>query len=154
MPRIFIEDTETPVIVDCASRKQIEITVNSSFNLATDTMPETITTSLLAAVDLEAFRVVAYTDAGLVYADQNTPSLAHSTVGILLNSVTTNAIGNVETDGVLVYPDWNWDANRPLFVGDNGQLTQDPTGWVIQQVAIALSPTKIIVDIQEPVILG
>jgi hypothetical protein len=77
----------------------------------------------------------------------------------LVRGITTGAVGNGDIARVQVYgplrePSWSWTPGLPIYVGNNGALTQlaPLTGW-LQQIATADSPTQIFIDLQPVFVL-
>lgn len=57
----------------------------------------------------------------------------------------------IHEDEFMTNSAWNWDPNKPVYLGLNGTLTQSPLGVLyLQQVGIALSPTKLVIRISQP----
>lgn len=108
---------------------------------------------LPAGVAISGHRAVMINASGeLVY-----PSLSEATHGAQIIGLTEAATplgaqAAVRFSGAAVEPSWGW-ARGPVFVGDNGVLTQvPPAGAWVRQIGVAFSATKIIVNLQ-PVIL-
>lgn len=109
---------------------------------------------LTAALSLSALRVVMLENNQLIYADSGTPEHAFKVVGLLPVAVAAGAAVQVLTDGPLSDSNWNWNPERPIFLGNSGQLTQvAPEAGFLLQVATATTPTQIDFEIQEPVLL-
>ncbi len=84
--------------------------------------------------------------------------LIHATgpdaIGLTLNAAAIGGEVTVQQGGFVTEPSWTWTPGEPIFQTGAGQLTQTiPTAGMIRQVAIALSPTKIALDLQPPTIL-
>lgn len=67
----------------------------------------------------------------------------------------TGNIGNViavAEDEFMTNTAWAWQPNKPVFLGTDGTLTQSLIGVVfVQQVGVALTPTKIVIRISQPI---
>ena len=67
----------------------------------------------------------------------------------------TGNIGNViavAEDEFMTNTAWAWQPNKPVFLGIDGTLTQSLIGVVfVQQVGVALTPTKIVIRISQPI---
>jgi len=51
-------------------------------------------------------------------------------------------------------PSWNWDTNKPIYLGDDGVVTQvAPTVGFVLIVGVVLSPTSIRIRIEMPIFL-
>lgn len=112
-----------------------------------------------ASAALAALRLVAVrADGQLVYADAANPDHAFSTIGMLTAAVAANATTQPLTEGHRTDSSWNWTPFAPIFLGGDGTLTQTPpvrgTALFILQVAQALTPTTIDLEIREPVLFG
>lgn len=48
---------------------------------------------------------------------------------------------------------WNWSTNQPIFLGYNGQISQNiqSDSVFVQQIATALSPIEVFISFQEPI---
>jgi hypothetical protein len=110
---------------------------------------------LTASASLSALRVVVLEEGNeLIYADSGTPGHAFKVVGLLPSAVAAGSTVQVLTDGAISDSNWNWDTERPIFLGLNGQLTQTaPTTGFLLQVATATTPTQIDFEIQEAILL-
>ena len=79
--------------------------------------------------------------------------------GLVIGITTTSASAAGATvsymkDGEMTDSSWNWDTTKPIYCGTDGALTQTvPTSGFRQVVAVPLSPTKISIQIKEPIIL-
>jgi hypothetical protein len=84
----------------------------------------------------------------------NDTMYAHNIVGISMNAAADGDPVNIRHSGEMVEPSWNWMEERPVFMGGDGRLTQavSVSGLSII-VATVLTPTKIIVDIRQPIIV-
>lgn len=109
---------------------------------------------LTAANSLSALRVVVLANNQLTYADSSLPEHAFKVVGLLPAAVVAGATVQVLTDGSISDSSWNWNPERPIFLGANGQLTQTApeTGFLLQ-VATAATSTQIDFEIQEAILL-
>lgn len=88
------------------------------------------------------------------YADHSIPEHLGRVVGITTGAAVMGADVAVTTSGEVIEPSWDWTAGK-IFLGINGLLTQlAPTTGFIQVIGVALSPTKMLVDLQTPVLIG
>lgn len=113
------------------------------------------TISKLASQNLSGHRVVYQDGAATVnYVDNQ--NLAHSqlVLGITKNAVNSGASVDVQFSGEMTEPSWNWVIGELVFCGANGVLTQTPnTSGFLQRVGIAIAPTVLKVEIEEPIYL-
>lgn len=83
----------------------------------------------LAASALSALRVVAINgDGKLIYADPNNPDHAFRVIGLLQSAVVMNAGVQALMRGFVIDSSWHWQLDKPIWLGANGTLTQNPTG--------------------------
>lgn len=90
----------------------------------------------------------------IAYADSS--NLAHRGKCIGLTMTAASAGGTVEiaVSGDVTEPTWNWSLG-PVYLGTNGLLTQTvPTSGYIQVIGTAMSPTRMTISIQQPIILN
>lgn len=107
-------------------------------------------------LSLSGHSAVACNSAGaLVRADCT--DLAHqgAVLGVVASAYAAGADAVVQTSQVIEHAGWSWLSGAPVLVGSNGQLAQAlPMGAVFSQaVGQALSPTRILIDVQPPVSL-
>lgn len=106
---------------------------------------------LLAGTNLGGHRAVTSSALGVVYATGTSSNV----IGITTGSVLTGGIAQVQISGVLTEPSWNWALNLPIFVGDNGVLTQQvPSDGSLFIIGYPILATQIFIDKQAPILLG
>lgn len=73
-------------------------------------------------------------------------------VGVAVTGGNSGSIIKIQNDGELVENTWNWNEGS-IFVNEFGELTQTPpsTGFILK-VGKALSPTKILINIQQAIV--
>ena len=100
---------------------------------------------------LSASRIVKQVDSVVSYASSDDDNSAYTTIGITRTAGTTVTV--VKT-GELVDPSFSFTANEPLFLNTNGFFSHTPpsSGFILQ-VGVALSTTKMLVDIGEPLFI-
>lgn len=109
-----------------------------------------------SSIAISSDRVVQTSGNDLVsYADKDDLTSISKVLGVTLNAAIIGAIINIQVGGEIVEPTWNWDISKPIYLGSTGYLTQvvPITGFILQ-VAIPVSPTKINVDIRQPILLS
>ena len=87
-----------------------------------------------ASIGLSALRVVILDNAGqFAYADSATVSHAYRVAGILPYAISQDAEGLAQRLGESADASWNWARGSPIYLGNNGQLTQIPpiTGFLL-----------------------
>jgi len=99
---------------------------------------------------------LVYIDNGLVYhSDKDTYSKAESIFGLAVQSVSSGGSIQILTFGERIDGSFGYPNNGALFLGSNGQLTTTPpTSGTLVHVGAITSPTSIIINIQEPLILA
>ena len=94
--------------------------------------------------------VVSYHDPGSVNkTDINSFTSCRTIAGITLGAGVTFAYVPVKYYGFIVSIGWFWIPGADIFLGDNGQLTQEvPTSGHIVKMGTAMDNTSMLVDIQ------
>lgn len=105
-------------------------------------------TKLQAAAALSGHRAVKSTSAGKIdYPDISTLGDGLAVIGITTGAISSGAVGQVQLSGRMDEPSWTWTPALPIYVDDNGVLTQSlPTGNWILQIAVALKATAIVIE--------
>lgn len=104
--------------------------------------------SAIAAVNLSGHRMVCKNDDNqLIYANPHFDN--YGVLGMTMGSASQNALGEYLISGAIEENSWSWVPGKPLFLQNNGQISQVPpsTGFLLQ-VGKALTPSKIFVQIQ------
>ena len=111
-----------------------------------------VTGSYLAGATISGHRALMLGASGSVlHADPN--SVGYLFVGISTSATATGQTAIVVLDGVVSEPTWAWPVGAALYVSLGGVLTTTaPTVGVLQQVAVATSPTDIIVHAFPPIV--
>lgn len=108
----------------------------------------------IAGEQLSALRVV-YEWSGVVrYLDLQDAAHIDQVVGITLNAVEQGEPINLQLSGPLDDAAWSWQPG-PVWLGAAGTLTQTPPldGYLLF-VGTAVSPTRIIINIDQPIALA
>lgn len=91
---------------------------------------------------------------GVVYADQTDTLTIGRLMGIASNSATAGNDVVVIVSGEVDEPTWNWTPGE-VYLSTNGTLTQtSPTTGYLQVIGVALTPTRLSVGIQLPILLN
>jgi hypothetical protein len=107
-----------------------------------------------AGISLGGNRAVTVNSSGqLVYPDQT--QINSWCLGITKHSALTGELVQVQIFGSHTEPSWSWNSGEPVFLSDNGNLTQTPpiSGQLIA-VGTAQTPTRIFIDINPPIYMG
>lgn len=110
-----------------------------------------------AAANVSGGKAVTLNAAGqCLHADGAKASMANSVVGISLNGGAPGADITIITNGGEIEETvWNWQANKPVFLGTDGALTQvAPTSGYLLVVGVAVGPTRMLVKIQQPIFIA
>lgn len=104
---------------------------------------------------LGGHRVVKPTTSGKVgYADKATTAHAPVVLGITQGAAVDGDLIKVQYDGKMTESSWTWTVNVPIYCGASGVLTETvPTSGFVIQVGTSLSPTSILVNVRQPVVL-
>lgn len=108
----------------------------------------------VAAEDIRAGTVIIKDVSDLAYtADIMNETHAHRTIGIATNSVYLGEYVSVQVEKAIKMPGWDFEFKKPVYIGDNGILTQvKPLQGFVQIFGIPYERDTIFVDI-EPAIL-
>jgi hypothetical protein len=106
----------------------------------------------VAAETLSGHRVVVANNGAARYPVRLDNGDADAVIGITLNAAVAGQPVVVQASGEMTESSWNWAAG-PIWVGDNGMLTQTPptSGWV-QIIATAIAPNKIIISPRQSIL--
>lgn len=104
----------------------------------------TLEISGVAGEGLSALRAVGLFDTGYMYVSSNNILHRNVGVGITKTGVILGDTVTIVTGGILSDVSWNWDTTKPIYLGNNGILTQtEPTTGFSQVVAQPVSSKKI-----------
>lgn len=100
--------------------------------------------------NVATYKLLASINGKVELADKDNPIHAFNIIGMSVSSGSEGSIILVQTGGTILNGNWTWNENMPLWLGNNGDITQTPpeTGFLMQ-IGIALSPSKILLEIQE-----
>lgn len=106
-----------------------------------------------AGETVSALRVVYESESKAYLVDPNTDSV-HLALGVTLTSSAPDGELSIQTQGFIDDPAWSW-AEGLVWCGSGGALTQTPpeTGWDFV-IGFATSPTRLYIDLNEPVLLA
>lgn len=107
---------------------------------------------VLAGEIIGGQRAVIVNNNTAYYADNT--NLDHKKYFIGISKHAVQSIGsrlNVAVKGEFTEPSWNWEYDKPIYLGTNGMLTQTPplVGLVFV-LGYVITPTKIFIDIKLP----
>jgi hypothetical protein len=99
--------------------------------------------------------VIANVDGTIDYASASNLDHMGKVLGIIVDAVLEGRKVDVIRGGLLEFQGWSWDVSLPVYLAENGLLTQNPTGAGFSQiVGFAESPTGLFVNLREPIQLA
>lgn len=113
-------------------------------------------TVTVGASPISGHSAVAIDSSGLlVPADVTLAAHRGAIPGVVANAYSPGDEAVVQTGYLLEHGGWSWTLG-PVFVGAAGLLTQAPPGNALfaQVIGYAVSPTRIVVDVQPPINLA
>lgn len=113
-------------------------------------------TPMVAASTLSGHRAVVSVSATEIgYADNDTPSHSVKVLGIIKDAANAGGTVMVQTFRSMTEPSWDWTPGQPIFLGNNGMLTQTvPATGFILELGVAISPQTIWIDIKQAISLA
>jgi hypothetical protein len=98
--------------------------------------------------------VISNVDGTTDYADSSNLLHLGKVLGIIVQAVLEGEEVDVIRGGLLEFEGWDWDVDLPVYLAENGLLTQNPaTSGFSQIVGFAQSPTGLFVNLREPILL-
>ena len=99
--------------------------------------------------------VAVNADGELIPADCTQVPHRGAVLGVVSDAYVAGADAEVKTGFPMEHLGWTWSPG-PIFVGASGQLVQAlPPGAAFSQVVgLALSPTRVLVDLQPPIAIA
>lgn len=112
---------------------------------------------VVAGAALSGHRIV-YLDASYKaqYASNQTASHALVALGLTLGAAALDETVSVQRSGEVTEPSWSWTLEQPVYLGDNGLLTQTaPTSPALFQriIGFPTAATKLFLALRDPVFL-
>ncbi len=99
-------------------------------------------------------RAIIVTDNKFYYASQSNLNHVNKVIGITTQSGIINSSIIVQSSGEMIEPSWNWDIDKPVYLGNNGLLTQTiPSTGFLLEMGIPNSNISLIIRIKIPIIL-
>ena len=111
--------------------------------------------SYQAGEDIAQYSLVFVGTDGKIYKCDAKYNYSANCIGLTLANVSLNQFVAVKSEGEINNDSWNFDINKNIFVGENGQIAQDlENNWAIfLQIGTLISPTKILLHLEEPICL-
>jgi hypothetical protein len=109
--------------------------------------------TLTAIQNLSALRILNL-NLG-IYASCLNLNNAFISLGFINQAIIAGATFKAITQGLVSDSSWNWQLDKPVFLGDNGQLTQSITNSAIfiKQVATVINSQSLFINFGESTIL-
>jgi hypothetical protein len=101
---------------------------------------------------LQANRVVYSLDNKIYTASSNNPTVLGRLVGITLSSGIVSSIIPVQNKEVFTNTNWNFIISSPVFLGINGELTQDSNQDILYPIGNVIDTNKILINIGYPIV--
>lgn len=107
--------------------------------------------TLTTESDLSGHRAIAITDLG--FANYLSLDLWDRCIGISTHSALNGSTIKIQSTGEIVEPTWNWVVGQPIFAHEDGIISQTPSESFIVVIGKAISQTKILLNLETPIIL-
>lgn len=118
--------------------------------------PGSGTVTITAGKNLSGHRIVAANAAGqAIYADKDLPATWQRILGMTTGAAMAGDFATILPAGEIHEPSWTLDPALPVYLGNSGLLTQTlPTSGAIGQIGVALSATRLLIDIKNVIAIG
>lgn len=100
-------------------------------------------------------RVVIHNGGSLYYASSQNIAHLNKVVGLTTLAATLGATSSYVSEGVVTEPSWTWDILKPVYLAENGLMTQFPantTGFTMI-IGMPVSSTSLYVSLKTPILL-
>lgn len=142
---------EETVDVTIAEEEVVNFEIDEVIIQQERVIADRITKTVKAQDPVSALRVVVEEPAGIRYAQPAIEDV-YRILGVTQTSGLAGDDVIVATFMELYDASWNWDLQKPIYLGANGTLTQTaPTTGMLVIVGFPNTVTGIIIDTQEPV---
>ena len=141
----------TNVSVDIIQNDAISVDIISGSVKGDKGDPGGVAITKVAGESIGGQRVVILNNEGkVVYASSFIETHSNKILGITTHAATIDSEVAVQITDVMEELTWTWLPDLPIFLGNNGMLTQTvgETGLFILQIGVALSQTKIYIEKQ------
>jgi hypothetical protein len=109
--------------------------------------------SYISIQPLSALRIINLSS--LTYADPSNISDAFASLGFTHLAVNTGAVFKTISQGLFSDSSWNWQMNKPIFLGANGTLTQTFTeNAFIKTIATPITPQQIFIKFEDSILIA
>jgi hypothetical protein len=108
--------------------------------------------TLSATLAIGGHKVAKADSGGISPASSDSPGDYGRVIGVSIGAAAQGSQAQIQTRNIITDTSWTWSSG-PIFLGLAGALTQTPPAiGIYQQVAVAMSTTSILVDIQDPIL--
>lgn len=112
-----------------------------------------------AAYAISGHRIVTLDEHGAaIYASSAIPAHANRVIGMTENAAAAGDDLNIKKIGKLVEPSWNWQLDKPVYLGADGFLTQTPPAVPTAEFSLVVgfpaSATSLFINIGIPINLS
>jgi hypothetical protein len=104
--------------------------------------------NFIASTNISALKVIAVNNGQAYLPSSSIVGDAFRIVGVSETSVNAGSNIKVVIAGVISDSGWNWQGDRPIFLGGNGTLTQSVPSGFLKQIAEPLSSQAILINLQ------
>lgn len=107
----------------------------------------------MAAMPLGGQRIVRSTGTNMAdYADNRYPEQGDDILGLTLAAAASGTMVAIANGNEVTEPSWDWTPQQPIYLGENGLMTQTPpepggTAVFSVEVGFAQSPTTMMVRV-------
>ena len=110
----------------------------------------------IAGHTVSALRVVWEDEHGRVrYLSATDEDNIFCLLGVTLTAADTGGLVDVQRSGAMDDNGWSWSKGQRVYLGANGGLTTQPAEVGFQVlVGVAVSPTRLLLQLQDPVMLA
>lgn len=113
-----------------------------------------VTFSCEAGETLSGHRAVYVENDKAYYASCLEASHAHRVVGVTIGAAIQGTTAIIQDSSEIEEPTWSWTVGIPVWLGENGVLQQVlPSSGFALRVGFPMSPTKLYINICEPIFL-
>jgi hypothetical protein len=126
---------------------------NEIENIVVGNTSKVYSPNFIASTNISALKVIAVNNGQAYLPSSSIVGDAFKIVGV--SELSANAGNNIKAviAGVISDSSWNWQQNKPIFLGDNGTLTQSLAGSFLKRMATAISNQTILINQSEATFL-
>ena len=112
--------------------------------------------NLIAGENLSQFRILYLRDDDKHYLADATDINKVYVKGLVEQNVLEDGSGTIRYAGYVLNDSWSFDINKGIFLGELGNIVQEPVTNAVALVRLGsvLSPTEILLDIEDPIFLS